>query len=341
MFVVYVQRARTFKTLRFGWDSEKAAANPREHPVSFEDAQMVFADENAKLMVDPDHSDDEDRFFPLGLSDRRLAGMEDEPQRCRGGAAARGLVGRRQRTAQATTYFGGWQTEDPSAHCSLFVNGRSQSACLSGKQMNHRRSPAARSHLIAVSISALLFAVSAQAEVALDTYGPGDASPGLNWSLAADNAGGPGQWLAVPFSLSSAATVDDILTSIQGSGTYQLGIVAGAGLPSGDFVFSTMLTDPVANSQVSGLGWALQAGDYWLVSKADVSASGSWQGGSQPGTQPWAFTFGANNTGWGFTGNDDAPAARITVSAIPEPGTWALMLGGMLMVGALAKRRVR
>jgi len=36
--------------------------------VSFEDAQTVFADENAKFIDDPDHSEEEDRFVLLGLS---------------------------------------------------------------------------------------------------------------------------------------------------------------------------------------------------------------------------------------------------------------------------------
>jgi len=36
--------------------------------VSFEDAQTVFADENAKLIDDPDHSEIKDRFVLLGLS---------------------------------------------------------------------------------------------------------------------------------------------------------------------------------------------------------------------------------------------------------------------------------
>ena len=54
--------------LRFEWDSEKATINLRKHKVSFEDAQSVFADENAKLIDDPDHSDEEDRFVMLGLS---------------------------------------------------------------------------------------------------------------------------------------------------------------------------------------------------------------------------------------------------------------------------------
>lgn len=42
--------------------------NLRKHGVSFEDAQTVFADESAKLIDDPDHSEEEDRFVLLGLS---------------------------------------------------------------------------------------------------------------------------------------------------------------------------------------------------------------------------------------------------------------------------------
>jgi len=55
-------------SLRFEWDPRKAAANLRKHGVSFEDAQSVFADERARLIDDPDHSADEDRFLLLGLS---------------------------------------------------------------------------------------------------------------------------------------------------------------------------------------------------------------------------------------------------------------------------------
>lgn len=55
-------------TLRFEWDDRKSAANFKKHRVSFEEAKSVFVDERAKLIVDPDHSDDEDRFVLLGLS---------------------------------------------------------------------------------------------------------------------------------------------------------------------------------------------------------------------------------------------------------------------------------
>lgn len=52
----------------FEWDEEKAAANVRKHGVSFEEAKSAFYDERAKLIDDPDHSNDEDRFVLLGLS---------------------------------------------------------------------------------------------------------------------------------------------------------------------------------------------------------------------------------------------------------------------------------
>ena len=54
--------------LRFEWDPSKAAANLRKHRVSFADAQTVFSDDRARLIDDPDHSEDEERFLLLGLS---------------------------------------------------------------------------------------------------------------------------------------------------------------------------------------------------------------------------------------------------------------------------------
>lgn len=54
--------------LHFEWDEKKAAANVKKHGVSFEEARSVFYDERAKLIDDPDHSENEDRFVLLGLS---------------------------------------------------------------------------------------------------------------------------------------------------------------------------------------------------------------------------------------------------------------------------------
>lgn len=54
--------------MNFEWDENKARVNFKKHGVSFEEAQTVFYDENALLIDDPDHSEDEERFIILGLS---------------------------------------------------------------------------------------------------------------------------------------------------------------------------------------------------------------------------------------------------------------------------------
>ena len=54
--------------LCFEWDKSKATVNLKKHGISFEEAKSVFSDERAKLIADPDHSEDEDRFILLGYS---------------------------------------------------------------------------------------------------------------------------------------------------------------------------------------------------------------------------------------------------------------------------------
>lgn len=56
------------KPIAFDWDKGKNQSNQRKYGISFEEAQTVFVDENALLIHDPDHTDEEDRFILLGLS---------------------------------------------------------------------------------------------------------------------------------------------------------------------------------------------------------------------------------------------------------------------------------
>jgi uncharacterized DUF497 family protein len=56
--------------LRFEWDQAKDEANRRKHGVSFEEAITAFYDEFARIIFDPDHSQDEDRFVLMGMSIR-------------------------------------------------------------------------------------------------------------------------------------------------------------------------------------------------------------------------------------------------------------------------------
>ncbi len=54
--------------IKFSWDARKAKQNLTKHRISFEEASTVFFDENARLIHDPGHSTEEDRFVLLGLS---------------------------------------------------------------------------------------------------------------------------------------------------------------------------------------------------------------------------------------------------------------------------------
>jgi uncharacterized DUF497 family protein len=56
------------KPLKFSWDSSKATSNLSKHNISFEEAKTVFEDAHARLILDPDYSDEEERFILLGVS---------------------------------------------------------------------------------------------------------------------------------------------------------------------------------------------------------------------------------------------------------------------------------
>ena len=55
---------------RFEWDKRKASENKRKHGITFEEAMSAFLDANARVIPDPEHSGEEDRFVLLGLSAR-------------------------------------------------------------------------------------------------------------------------------------------------------------------------------------------------------------------------------------------------------------------------------
>ncbi|CAM3700466.1 MULTISPECIES: BrnT family toxin [Halomonas] len=53
--------------LTFDWDPRKNAANRKKHDV-FQEVRTAFTDEFGRLISDPDHSEEEDRFILLGTS---------------------------------------------------------------------------------------------------------------------------------------------------------------------------------------------------------------------------------------------------------------------------------
>jgi hypothetical protein len=61
--------------IEFEWDPDKAKANRLKHRISFGEAATVLRDPLGITIFDPDHSQDEDRYITIGISDRGRALM--------------------------------------------------------------------------------------------------------------------------------------------------------------------------------------------------------------------------------------------------------------------------
>lgn len=55
----------------FEWDEDKNRRNITKHGVSFEEAQVIWADPNSLEFLDPENSKDESRFIRVGTNIRR------------------------------------------------------------------------------------------------------------------------------------------------------------------------------------------------------------------------------------------------------------------------------
>jgi uncharacterized DUF497 family protein len=54
--------------LKFEWDENKNLLNLQKHKVSFEEAMTVFKDTKAVVLYDDEHSELEERFNIIGMS---------------------------------------------------------------------------------------------------------------------------------------------------------------------------------------------------------------------------------------------------------------------------------
>jgi len=57
--------------LTFEWDEDKNVWTIRNRGISFDEAKTVFRDPNSITIFDSLHSQNEDRFIDIGLSDHR------------------------------------------------------------------------------------------------------------------------------------------------------------------------------------------------------------------------------------------------------------------------------
>ena len=56
--------------ISFVWDPRKNLINQTKHDIDFDEAKTVFFDEFARVIFDPSHSIEEDRFIILGISSK-------------------------------------------------------------------------------------------------------------------------------------------------------------------------------------------------------------------------------------------------------------------------------
>ena len=56
--------------INFEWDKNNNEINKVKHKISFEEAKTVFYDDEALIIDDPEHSEQEDRFIILGTSSK-------------------------------------------------------------------------------------------------------------------------------------------------------------------------------------------------------------------------------------------------------------------------------
>ena len=54
--------------MNFEWDDSKNQSNFRKHGIWFEEAKTVWADGSSIEFLDPEHSEQEDRFIRVGHS---------------------------------------------------------------------------------------------------------------------------------------------------------------------------------------------------------------------------------------------------------------------------------
>ncbi len=67
LYNVIRYRAKRVRDLLFEWDEEKNTTNVQKHGIDFNDAILVFNDENYVEFYDAAHSIEEDRYNVIGL----------------------------------------------------------------------------------------------------------------------------------------------------------------------------------------------------------------------------------------------------------------------------------
>ncbi len=91
-------------SIKFEWDENKNRINQKKHGISFDEAKTVFYDEEALVIDDPEHSEEEERFIILGLSSK--ANLLVVCHCCRDSDTIIRIISARKATRTETGYYG-------------------------------------------------------------------------------------------------------------------------------------------------------------------------------------------------------------------------------------------
>jgi uncharacterized DUF497 family protein len=91
----------------FEWDPIKAHDNLDKHGITFDEAATVFRDAKALSIFDPDHSETEDRWITMGISEkgRLLIVIHTFHEKSKDAVTVR-IISSRKATKQETRKYG-------------------------------------------------------------------------------------------------------------------------------------------------------------------------------------------------------------------------------------------
>lgn len=193
--------------------------------------------------------------------------------------------------------------------------------------------------VIAACAAALLAASGvAQAAPIIDT-GAGHASIDSAMTLA------DGLDLAGDIVLKNDVTITGIRGWLggNGGGFVFAGIYSDIDFTPADRLYSTRFSiqDPVAWQGADSLDWTLKAGSYWVVFQGALGPDTYMPGGA---TNPLVAYKRGTGGDWRSL-REQALGVQIdgvTGGAVPEPASWAMLIGGFgLAGGAIRTRRKR
>lgn len=191
---------------------------------------------------------------------------------------------------------------------------------------------------LAAAVSAIALASSAQALTLIDAQVTGSVN-GTVWNTTSADTFYT-LFLQTP-GLGNFLNPNDQAISLNVGSEINNVLLAGEGF----FPGSNLDSDPLYNLTLSFDGGQTLIGSYIPATNTFVSGSSFIEGGLSYTLTSFSYrrflgdAVSAFQATPGGDPNDYAGGFRVNVTSVPEPATWALMLGGFGMMGFAARRR--